>query len=130
MLNEKITLPEPDTVAMNILSLTAISGELPATQLVRLWGGDSYKHSVVTALKKQGLLLTYYRDGLRAFKITAKCKRLLIEYDPCKFGFALTGTSATNQLKYDVTHRTRLHRIAEATVTMNNAGVSIYLCRK
>lgn len=126
MLNEKITLPEPDTVAMNILSLTAISGELPATQLVRLWGGDSYKYSVVTALKKQGLLLTYYRDGLRAYRLTSKSKRLLADYDPQRFGFALTRNSATTKAKYDLVHRTRLHRIAEATVTMNNAGVSVY----
>ena len=125
-MTKQVTLPNPDTVAMNILSLTAISGELPATQLVRIDGGESYKQRVVTKLKKQGLLLTYYRDGLRSYRLTSKAKQLLIEQNGCRFGFALSGYSETNRRRHDELHRLRLHRIAEATVTMNNTGVSIY----
>lgn len=125
-MTKQVKLPSPDTVAMNILELTAISGELPADQLVRLFGGSSYKSAVVTSLKKQGLLLTYYRNGLRAFRLTAKSKQLLAEYNPCRFKFALTGNSETNHLKSDAVHRARLHRITEASITMNNADVIIY----
>ena len=52
-------------MAYRLLSLTAISGEFPTDQLNRLPGSPYYLESVVTALKKDGLLRTYYRDKLR-----------------------------------------------------------------
>mgnify|MGYP004445757795 CR=1 FL=1 len=47
-------------MAYRLLSLTAISGEFPTDQLNRLPGSPYYLESVVTALKKDGLLRTYY----------------------------------------------------------------------
>ena len=49
-------LPDKQTVGYTLLELVAISGELPANQLCRLPGGDSYKLNVVRALKSQKLL--------------------------------------------------------------------------
>lgn len=46
-------LPDKQTVGYTLLELVAISGELPANQLCRLPGGDSYKLNVVRALKSQ-----------------------------------------------------------------------------
>ena len=43
-------------MAYRLLSLTAISGEFPTDQLNRLPGSPYYLESVVTALKKDGLL--------------------------------------------------------------------------
>ena len=45
-------------MAYRLLSLTAISGEFPTDQLNRLPGSPDYLESVVTALKKDGLLRT------------------------------------------------------------------------
>ena len=53
-------------MAYRLLSLTAISGEFPTDQLNRLPGSPYYLESVVTALKKDGLLRTYYRDNCAA----------------------------------------------------------------
>lgn len=119
-------LPGKQTVGYDLLELTAISGELPVSQLWRLSGGNSYKAAVVTSLKQQKLLKTYYRDGLRGYRLTAHSKRLLCEENPKRFDFALTGTVDTNKIKSEITRRLRLHRIAETTVTMKNAGVSIF----
>ncbi len=119
-------LPGKQTVGYDLLELTAISGELPVSQLWRLSGGNSYKTAVVTSLKQQKLLKTYYRDGLRGYRLTAHSKRLLCEENPKRFDFALTGTVDTNKIKSEITRRLRLHRIAETTVTMKNAGVSIF----
>ena len=55
-------LPDKQTVGYTLLELVAISGELPANQLCRLPGGDSYKLNVVRALKSQKLLRTYVCD--------------------------------------------------------------------
>ena len=51
--------------AYQLLALVALSGELPASQLSRLAGGTSYKENVVKSLKRQRLLLSYYKNGLR-----------------------------------------------------------------
>ncbi len=58
-------------MAYKLLSLTAISGEFPTDQLNRLPGSPYYLESVVTALKKDGLLRTYYRDKLRGYRLGA-----------------------------------------------------------
>lgn len=120
------SLPDKQTVGYMLLELVAISGELPADQLKRLPGGDSYKLSVVRVLKSQKLLRTYYRDGLRGYRLTAKAKENLLSDNPGRFSFALTGTAETNRIKSEITRRLRLHRIAEATVTMMNADVLIF----
>lgn len=120
------SLPDRQTVGYMLLELTAISGELPADQLKRIYGGDSYKLNVVKSLKAQKLLRTYYRDGLRGYRLTAKAKDKLIAGNPNRFTFSLTGAAETNRIKSEITRRLRLHRIAEATITMMNAGVRIY----
>ena len=65
-------------MAYRLLSLTAISGEFPTDQLNRLPGSPYYLESVVTALKKDGLLRTYYRDKLRDIRLGPRAKATLL----------------------------------------------------
>ena len=125
-MNINNTLPDNDTVSLNILELIAISGEFPTKLIDRIAGGSSYKQSVVTALKRQKFVRTYYRDSLRGLRLTHTAKQKLIALNPARFNFALSGNADTNHIKSDLPRRLRLHRIAEATVTMQNAGVTIY----
>lgn len=120
------SLPDKQTVGYMLLELVAISGELPADQLRRLSGGDSYKLSVVRILKSKKLLRTYYRDSLRGYRLTASAKKALCSDNPDRFSFALTGSAETNLVKSEITRRLRLHRVAEATVTMMNADILIF----
>ena len=113
------TFPQPDTLPYHLLALTAISGEFPADQLKRLRGSDYYKESVITALKKDGYLRTYYRLGVKA-------KATLLSESPDLFTFYLTGETDTNRLKSEVNRRLRLHRIAQAYVTMENVGAAVF----
>lgn len=46
--------------------------------------------------------------------------------NPERFSFALTGSAETNLVKSEPTRRLRLHRVAEATITMQNAGIHIF----
>ncbi|MGN0172317.1 MAG: hypothetical protein ACI39E_06010 [Acutalibacteraceae bacterium] len=119
-------LPDKQTAGYYLLEIIAVSGELPASQLRRLYGGESYKLNLIKLLKSQKLLRTYYRDGLRGYRLTAKAKENLLSDNPGRFSFALTGTAETNRIKSEITRRLRLHRIAEATVTMMNADVLIF----
>lgn len=120
------SLPDNQTVGYMLLELIAISGELPANQLRRLSGGNSYKLNVVRILKSKKLLRTYYRDSLRGYRLTASAKKALCSDNPNRFSFALAGSAETNLVKSEITRRLRLHRVAETTVTMRNAGVLIF----
>ena len=80
----------------------------------------------MTALKKSGLLHTYYRDRLRGYRLGARAKSVLLDGWPERFASYLTGEAETNRLKSETTRRLRLHRLAETYVTMDNAGVGIY----
>ena len=113
-------------MAYRLLSLTAISGEFPTDQLNRLPGSPYYLESVITALKKDGLLRTYYRDKLRGYRLGPRAKATLLESRPDRFASYLTGNTDTNRLKCEIDRRLRLHRLAETYVTMDNAGVCVY----
>lgn len=115
-----------DTQAYALLALTGVCGEFPADLLSRLPGGERYKAVMVSALKGQGLLRTYYRDRLRGYRLGRRAKALLLTEQPERFSFFLTGSTDTNLLKSEVTRRLRLHRIAMAMVMMQNAGVRIF----
>ena len=85
-------------MAYKLLSLTAISGEFPTDQLNRLPGSPYYLESVITALKKDGLLRTYYRDKLRGYRLGPRAKATLLESRPDRFASYLTGDTDTNRL--------------------------------
>ena len=116
-------LPGSLTQPYRILELIAISGEMPANQLYRLPGGRRYKEETVSRLKQEGFLLTYYKNGLRAYRLTARAKSLLLQSNPARFSFYLTGSTGTNHIKSEINNRLRLHRISESTITMMNADV-------
>lgn len=109
-----------------LLTLTAISGEFPTYLIDRLSFNPRYMESVITRLKQEKLVRTFYRNGLRGLRLTAAAKRLLLEKYPERFQSNLTGVSETNRLKCEVPRRLRLHRMAEALVTMNNIGVRVF----
>ena len=119
-------LPASDTLPDLLLTLTALTGEFPVSQVERLPGSDSYKALTVKRLKKSRLLRGYYRDGLRGLRLTATAKKILLEDSPDRFTPFLTGNAETNTPKSEVTRRLRLYRMAEVLITMNNAGVSVF----
>ena len=119
-------LPASHTLGYLLLTLTAISGEYPSALVGRLPGGASYKENVVKQLKRQKLLRTFYRDGLRGLRLTALAKSLLLQAHPEQFLAYLTGSTETNALKSELPRRIRLHRMAEVLTTMFNAGVLVF----
>ena len=116
-------VPDTDTLAGLLLTLTALSGEFPSAQVSRLPGTEHYQKKVVKALKRDKLVRTFYHDGLRGLRLTAAAKKLLLTSWPDRFQDCLTGNSETNVLKSEITRRLRLHRMAEVLMTMYNAGV-------
>lgn len=118
-------LPALDTFPGLVLTLTALSGELPAALVSRLPASDTYKEYAVKQLKRDNLLRTFYRNGVRGLRLTTTAKRLLLECWPDQFLPYLSGSTETNQLKSEITRRLRLHRMAEVLVTMLNADVSV-----
>lgn len=130
MRDQKRNLPREGTKAFLLLSLTAICGEFPTRLLPRLLGSTDYGRKVACSLKKQGLLKTFSRDGLRGYRLTPAAKDALLARCPGRFSFCLTGHSDTNGPRSGIPRRLRLHRVAEAYVQMQNAGVSIFRDKK
>ena len=123
MTKRKGPLPSPDTFPDLLLTLIALSGEMPSALVGRLPGSDSYKAYAVKILKREKLLRTYYHDGLRGLRLTTTAKRLLAARQPGRYLPLFTGDTVTNAPKYSVPHRLRLHRMAEVLVTAYNAGL-------
>ena len=126
MTTDSPQIPHKDTLAGLLLTLTALSGEFPTTQVSRLPSTAAYQEKVLKALKSENLLRTYYRDGLRAFRLTTAAKKLLVDKWPDRFLPYLSGNIETNVLKSEVPRRLRLHRMAEVLVTMLNAGAAVF----
>lgn len=125
-ISQKKTTLGKQTRAYELLTLITMFGEFPTDLLPRLSGGASYKETIVTDLKQRGLVKTYYDDGLRGLRPTNRAKKLLLADNPERFSFYLKGNTDTNHVRSEPHRRERLHRIAEASVTMKNAGVSIF----
>ena len=125
-ISHKITLPGKRTKAYELLELTAIFGEFPTTLLPRLFDSESYTRKVVSSLKGDGLMKTYYADGLRGLRPTTTAKRLLLADNSERFSLCMAENADTNHVHGDTHRRERLHRIAETTLTMRNAGASIF----
>ena len=119
-------MPEDGTLAYSILAMIAICGDFPANQISRMPGGERYKKEKLKELKSRGLYRVYYRDKLRSYRLTSAAKKLFLANNSSRFGLYLTGKTETNQLKSEIPRRLRLHRIAETSVTMRNADVSIF----
>ena len=121
-----LRLPADNTLSYLLLTLTAISGEFPTSQVARLPGGASYKENLLTQMRRTKLIRTFYRNGLRGLRLTAHAKGLLLERHPERFRPYLTGSAETNVLKSEVPRRLRLHQMAEVLVTMFNAGLFVF----
>lgn len=112
---------------MELLGQIAIAGELPSKAVKRIHGSDGYKRKCIMEARQKNLIRHFRKDGLNGLRLTAKGKKLLLESSPERFGFFLKdGSKASSGAQ----KRTRLHRVAEAYVLMNNAGVEIYRDRK
>ena len=98
-----------------------VDGE--AIRYLRFPGGSSYIESVIGKLKKDGLLRSYTKNGLRGLRLTASAKRLLLQKYPVDLAPYLTGASETNSLKSEPERRLRLHRMAEALQILHNAQI-------
>lgn len=109
-----------------LLEITALCGEFPAEQLHRLIPSPSYSEKVITSLKADKFLRTHYRDKLRGYRLTKKSKVLLLETNPSRFCFYLTGNSETNQIRSEPMRRLRLYQKAEAYLTLYHAGISLF----
>ena len=116
-------LPTDGTLPLLVLQIIAVSGEFPSAFSGHFPGGSSYIGSVIGKLKKDGLLRSYTKNGLRGLRLTASAKRLLLQKYPFDLTPFLTGASETNSLKSEPERRLRLHRMAEALLILHNAQI-------
>lgn len=126
LISKKKSHPDKHSKTYQLLEMIGIFGEFPSALLPRLPVGKGYEEKMVVALKRQGLIVTHYGDGRRGLRLTTQGKRFLLKESPERFGFYLTGNADTNHIHSEPHRRDRLHRIAEASVTMLNADITIF----
>ena len=126
LFSQSPSLPSHNSLNYELLSLTAICGEVPRGCSARLTASESYRKKVVTSLTHDKLLRIFSRHHLRGYRLGVRGKRLLLQQEPERFSFYLSECSDTNAIKSEVSRRVRLHRIAQTYVTMLNAGAIIY----
>lgn len=113
-----------------LMELAAISGECSTRVLPILGLAPSYSEKLVTRLKGEGLIKTHYKDGLRGYRLTSRGKELLLEENPGRFSFYLSGSSDTNHPRSDIPRRLRLQQASIAYAMLCNAGVEVFRDRK
>lgn len=117
---------QPDSMKYRFLEMIAISGEFPSSQISRLFSSPSYAEKMITHLKSDGLIRLHYRDKLRGYRLTKRAKDLLLESNPKRFDFYLTGNTETNRIRSEPPRRIRLHQKAETFLTLQKAGITIF----
>lgn len=117
---------QPDSMKYRFLEMIAISGEFPSSQISRLFSSPSYAEKIVTQLKSDGLIRLHYRDKLRGYRLTKRAKDFLLERNPKRFAFYLSGNTETNRVRSEPPRRIRLHQKAETYLTLQNSGISIF----
>lgn len=106
--------------------MTALCGEFPAEQLYRLIPSQSYAEKTITQLKNEKMLRIHYKDKLRGYRLTKRAKQYLLETNPHRFSFYLTGNTDTNLIRSEPPRRLRLHQRAEGYLTLLHAGIRLF----
>lgn len=127
---EVINLIAFNSQAYYFLEIVAISGESPLSNIDLILGNGRYKEKVITELKQEHMIKTYYKDKLKSYRLTSKGKKYLIDLNKKRFEFYLQGNSETNKNKTELTRRKRLHCISEAYSMMKQAQVEIFKDKK
>lgn len=121
---------KPDTQIYRFLELVGISGEFPYAYVDKLEGGKEYKKKIIYFLTEQGFIKKFAGSRLSGYRLTAKGKQFLLDSNPSRFTFYLTGSVETNMIRTEPSRRIRLHKQAETNVIMQQSGVEIFRDQK
>lgn len=109
-----------------ILSLIALSGECSTDILPYLGISESYGEKLITKLKDDNYIKTHYRDRLRGYRLTNRGKKLLLDMNPDRFLFYLSGNTDTNRPRSDIPRRLRLQQTSIVYAMLLHAGVTVF----
>lgn len=114
------------TSAYRLLTLIALSGECSVDVLSYMGISTSYGEKLITRLKGENLIKTHYRDRLRGYRLTNKAKQLLLQENPDRFSFYLSGNSDTNRPRSDYPRRLRLQQTSIVYAMLLHAGIPLF----
>lgn len=116
--------------AYRLLSLIALSGECCIDVLSYMGISKSYGEKLITKLKEENYIKTHYKDRLRGYRLTSRGKKLLLQKNPERFSFYLSGNTDTNRPRSDYPRRLRLQQTSIVYSLLQNAGVTFYRDQK
>lgn len=115
---------------MKLISIIALAGELPASELINLGGNLRHIRRKTKELVDNRKIKLCRMGGIHSYRLSSKTKRELLKSNPLRYEFFIGKNVGTNNLSNEITKRKRLHSIAETTLMMVNAGVKIYRDKK
>lgn len=110
-------------MGFHLLSHIALAGDFPASSASRIIPSSSYREKMITELKSKKMLRTYYRDGLRSYRLTAAGRKMLMREMPGRFCKVL---DTPQRLKSDPARRLRSFQLAQTALAMGEAGIRIF----
>lgn len=111
---------------LKILTLIAISGECSPDALPFLGISSSYTEKLITELRRNHLIKIHTKDQLKGYRITNRSKQYLLNQNPLRFSFYLTGNSDTNRPRSDYPRRLRLHHASIVYAFFISVGVALF----
>lgn len=113
-----------------LLTMIAISGELPSDLVGDVVGSDSYGAAIITGLKQDGFISVRNKSECKGYVLRKKGKKYLLEKYRQDTEFFLQGAIETNHVKSEVEKRIRLHRMSRAWVFYLKMGIPIFQSQK
>ena len=118
------------TNAYRLLTIIALSGECSTDILSHLGISPSYGEKLITKLKNENFIKTHYKDRLRGYRLTGKSKKMLLEENPERFLFYLSGNTDTNRPRSDYPRRLRLQQASIVYSMLQNSGITFFRDKK
>lgn len=109
-----------------VLSATALCGELSPQAASRLVPSQSYRYHVLEDLTRAKLLRLYRRDKVKGYRLTRRAKDQLAEQCPDWYAALFRGCVRTNSYASELPRRLRMHRLGEVLAMMQRNEVRVF----
>lgn len=109
-----------------LLSLIAITGDYPASNISFIIPNKDYASRTTIRMEREGLIRQFRKDGMRSFRLTAKGKAYMVESNLARYERYNIGKTETNQPPGTPARRKRVLSISEVITLMYMAGVDVY----
>ncbi len=98
------------TIEYKIVSIIGLAGEIQTEEIYKLKNGKEYIRKTISKLISKKCIKVYKFENKKYLRLTANCKRYLLDNYPERFESLFTGATRTNKIRNEEHRREKLHR--------------------